>query len=510
MRLTLRLRLTLWYSTIVALTIVVFAGVAYFTVSSELNENLDSSLAQVGSSLQTVIRKEQNSEKGALAPIKRPRRRSDEGDDFAFLQRGSLRDYVGPLPVIEPDANPDPVWSAVYEHILFSSATYRIQVANSDGIVVWRSDNLGADTLPTIQRFVSQGVSITDRRHFTFYTINGIRYRLFLLGTEHANVSVGYPVAEIDATLRRLFALLIWSLPLAFFVSVVAGWFLAKRSLDPIDEITRSARRITANNLQQRLPVPPTNDEIARLTGTLNDMIARLETSFDRIRQFTADASHELKTPLAILLGEIEVALRRPASIEEYRSTLVSCLEEVERLTKVVQGLLDLSRADSGQIPLELETLSLSALVADIVEDIAMLADAKHISILPAIAKNVLVDGDEVRLHQAILNVIENAIKYTPQRGRIEVSLIETGDNAVLTVMDSGPGISADQLPLIFDRFYRVDKARSQDIAGTGLGLSITQWIVHAHNGIISASSGERGGTTFVISLPLLNNGATP
>lgn len=503
MRLSLRLRLTVWYSVIAACTIAVFAAVAYVTVSSELNENLDASLVRVGTSLQTVIRKEQRAGMPQLQPPRKPSRGNGEVDGFDFLRRSSLRDHVGPLPLVDATEARDPVWGAVYEHILFSSATYRIQVSDNNGAIVWRSDNLGIDSLPTLQGFVVKGASVSDDRYFSNYTIAGTRYRLVLIGGDNATVSVAYPVDEIDATLRRLFALLLWSIPVALFVSVIAGWFLARHSLQPIDEITRTARRITAHNLQQRLPVPPTDDEVARLTSTLNEMIARLETAFERIRQFTADASHELKTPLAILLGEIELALRNDQSPEQYRATLVSCLEEVERLTNVVQGLLDLSRADSGQITLTLEPLDLSSLVRSVVSSVSVLADAKHIFILPAIQADVIVNGDDIRLHQALLNVIENAVKYTPEGGRVEVACVATGTEAVVTVTDSGPGIPQHSVAHIFDRFYRVDQARSQEIVGTGLGLSITRWIIDAHQGSITVQSDEGKGTTFTIRLPL-------
>lgn len=509
MRLTLRLRLTVWYSVIVACTIAAFAAVAYVTVSTELSKNLDASLARVGSSLQTVIRKQQLAGMTQLQPRRRSARRTEDADAFEFLRRSSLRDHVGPLPLVDATNTPDPVWGAVYEHILFSSATYRIQVSDANGSIAWRSDNLGSDSLPTLHSFLVKGATITDDRYFTNYSIAGTRYRLVLIGGDVANVSVAYPVDEIDATLRRLFALLLWSVPVSLFVSICAGWFLARHSLRPIDEITRTARRITAQNLQQRLPVPPTNDEVARLTATLNEMIARLETAFDRIRQFTADASHELKTPLAILLGEIELALRKDLPAEQYRVTLESCLEEVERLTKVVQGLLDLSRADTGQITLALEPLDLGSLVKSVIASIRVLADAKRVIVLPAIHPDVIVNGDDVRLHQALLNVIENAVKYTPDGGRVEVALTTTPTSAIITVTDSGAGIPEASLAQIFDRFYRVDQARSQEVAGTGLGLSITRWIVDAHYGSISVSSDVGRGTTFTITLPLYHVDAT-
>ncbi|MCX6139645.1 MAG: ATP-binding protein, partial [Candidatus Kapabacteria bacterium] len=304
-------------------------------------------------------------------------------------------------------------------------------------------------------------------------------------------------------TLRRLFALMLWSLPVALLLSMALGWFIAGRSLRPVDVITRSARQITASNLGLRLPVPPSKDEIARLTETLNEMIARLETSFGQIRQFTSDASHELKTPLAILMGELEVALRRPMREDEYRATLSSCLEEVERLTHVVQGLLELSRAETGQVTILRESVRLSALVADVCDDVMLIAETKHIDLATIITPNVTITGDKVRLHQALLNVIENAVKYTPDEGSVRVEVDVVDNRARLVVADSGVGIPADQLPFIYDRFFRVDKARSKNIVGTGLGLSIVKWIVDAHDGTIETMSADGKGTTVIVTFPL-------
>lgn len=489
-----------------ALTATAFAVVAYFTVSNELYQNLDRSLARAASSLLVVIKNQQQEAQKPLARVKRSRRTAETTKNiFAFLERSSMRDYVGPIPV--PDSilgeREDPVWTAVYEHVLLNSSTFVLQVSVPTGDVVWRSDNLLADSLPRFTYFADKGARVIDDRVYTDYTVRGTRYRLVITKADVAEVAAAYPVEEVDATLRGLFSLMLWAIPVVILMSVIAGWFLAKRALSPVDLITMSARRITAERLSDRLPVLQSNDEIARLTDTLNEMIARLERSFEQVRQFTSDASHELKTPLAILMGELEIALRKPIADKEIRATLESCLEEVERLNNVVQGLLELSRAESGQVKIEMLPVDLSALLRDICEDIEIIAEPKEISVATSIAPNVTINGDKTRLHQAFLNVIENAVKYTPRRGRVRVELSSGGDRAVLRVVDTGQGIPADQLPKIYDRFYRVDKARSQDVQGTGLGLSIVRWIVETHGGTIMASSEVGTGTTFVIALPL-------
>lgn len=506
MRLTLRTRLALLYGGVVALTATAFAVVAYFTVQNELYQNLDRSLARAASSLLVVIKNQQQEAQKPLARVRKTRRSEDPSKNiFAFLERSSMRDFVGPIPV--PDSilgeREDPVWTAVYEHVLLNSSTFVLQVSVPKGDVVWRSDNLLTDSLPRFEYFKERGARVIDDRIYTDYTVRGTRYRLVITHADMAEVAAAYPAEEVDATLRGLFALMLWAIPVVILLSVIAGLFLAKRALSPVDLITTSARRITAERLSDRLPVLQTNDEIARLTDTLNEMIARLERSFEQVRQFTSDASHELKTPLAILMGELEIALRRPISDVQIRQTLESCLEEVERLNNVVQGLLELSKAESGQVKIEMKPVDLSALLKDICEDIEILAEPKEISVSTTIASYMVVNGDKTRLHQALLNVIENAVKYTPRGGRVKVTLTSDPKRAIIRVEDTGQGIPAEQLPKIYDRFFRVDKARSQDVQGTGLGLSIVRWIVESHGGSIMASSEVGVGTTFVIALPL-------
>lgn len=492
------------YGALVALTTVVFAVIAYLTVSNELYQNLDASLYRASSSLLAVIRKEQQQVQKPLKPVRRGSRSSKQADIFEFLRRSSMRNFVGPIRVPDSVAEDveDPVWSAVYEHVLLNSSTYVLQVVNKAGSIVWRSDNLLLDSLPRFSWFESHGGKIQDDRILTNYTVQGTRYRLVVMKGDVAEVSAAYPVAEVDATLRRLFALMLYSIPAVIIFSIVVGWFLSRRSLKPVDTITRMAQRITAQRLSERLPVTNSNDEITRLSAMFNDMIARLERSFEQVKQFTSDASHELKTPLAILMGELELALRKPLSEDSVRATLESCLEEVERLNVVVQGLLEISYSESGQASMETELCDMSQLVADVCADMTLMAEQKHIELRYAINNNSFVVGDKIRLHQMCLNVIENAIKYTGEGGWVNVILDQNDEYIVLSVEDNGVGISQDQLPFIYDRFYRVDKARSKSIPGSGLGLSIVRWIVEAHKGTIEATSEEGKGTTFVISIP--------
>jgi heavy metal sensor kinase len=255
-----------------------------------------------------------------------------------------------------------------------------------------------------------------------------------------------------------------------------------------------------------RLPEVPTKDEVGHLTKTFNRMIERLESSFIQIRQFTSDASHELRTPLTILQGELELALHSEKTTEEYEVVLLSALEEVGRLTNVVETLLNLSRADSGQIKMNFASVNLSKMVQDIAEDASILSEIKGVDVKCDIEANLYIEADQPRLHQAVLNIVDNAIKYTPEGGKISIELKNGGSFANIIVSDTGMGIPAEQLPRIFDRFYRVDKARASTIQGSGLGLSIVKWIVDAHNGKINVQSKLHEGTTFTLNMPVMNN----
>jgi signal transduction histidine kinase len=251
--------------------------------------------------------------------------------------------------------------------------------------------------------------------------------------------------------------------------------------------------------------VPNTNDEIVRLSETLNNMITRLESSFDQIRQFTADASHELRTPLTILTGELELALRTKKSTEEYQEILSSALTEALRLSRVVEYLLLLSRTDMGHISLQLEPMNLSETLADLADAATILGTPKSIYITYRHGQeDLIVNADHAKLYQMLLNLVDNAVKYTPEGGLISITLHRDGNFAEVRVRDTGIGISAEHQKKIFNRFYRVDKARSRELGGAGLGLSIVQWTVQAHGGTIVVESEPGQGSTFIVRLPLL------
>jgi two-component system, OmpR family, sensor kinase len=298
--------------------------------------------------------------------------------------------------------------------------------------------------------------------------------------------------------------------------------------LRPVDQMTQAARRIGAERLAERLEGVETDDELGRLARTLNEMLARLEAGFTQIRRFSADASHELRTPLTILKGEIEVALRSAREPAEYERVLASALEEVERMARLVDDLLMLSRADAGALRWEKGPVEMDRLVEEVAKQGEVLGRGREIQVGIQSLEPLIVHGDELRLRQLLLNLVDNAVKYTPQGGRVTLSLRRVGGEsdgptglpadaspgpsiprssdvpaAEIVVQDTGVGIPAEALPRIFERFYRVDDARSREAGGTGLGLCIARTIAEAHEGRIEVASVPGVGSTFTVRLPL-------
>jgi heavy metal sensor kinase len=293
------------------------------------------------------------------------------------------------------------------------------------------------------------------------------------------------------------------SLPFAFAIAAGAGYVLARRALSPVSAMTERARRITAARLEERLPVEDPNDEFGRLAGVFNDALARLEQAFEMERRFTADASHELRTPLTAIRSVGEVGLREPRTEAEYREIIGSVLEEVERLTAMADSLLTLSRADAGKASLHPEPLDLVSVAREAAADLEVLAEEKQQRFQVDAADDVPVAADRTTLRQAVINLLDNAIKYSPERATIRLVARCTASEAVLEIVDAGPGIEAKHLPHVFDRFYRVESSRPRARSGgAGLGLSIARWAVEANGGRLEVESHVSRGSTFRIVLP--------
>ncbi len=323
-------------------------------------------------------------------------------------------------------------------------------------------------------------------------------------GEDHL-IEVGMPVGELNSTLKGLFAALLLGLPFVVLVASVGGYLLVRRALVPVDDIRSTAMKITFGNLSQRLPVAATGDSIEQLSLSLNQMLERLETAYTQLSRFSMDASHELRTPLTIMKAELESLLTEQSVCKdtELEERISSMLEEAERLSHIVESLFSISMLDGGEARTVTERIDLTELVRSTAEQMLLLAEDKSIAVEMKLRSPLWINGDSARLKQVIVNILDNAIKYTPQGGSITVETDKTDTLAVVRVTDTGIGIPAEALPHVFERFYRADKMRSRAMGGAGLGLSIVRSICLAHGGSAKISSTEGSGTACSIELPL-------
>jgi heavy metal sensor kinase len=439
---SVRVRLTLWYSLILAaIVLALFAGV-YFVVKASLVAQLDE---QVRSDFQAIAR--------GLA---------EEPDELAEIQT----EMSGRL----------------------------IQVRRGEDILLqtpaFRSSGLGAvapDKMMGLR-------TIRTEAKTSFRSLSGPAGQGLAL-------TVAVPDGPVRRTLQTLLLILLLALPAGLVLAALGGSVLTGRLLRPVAVMAALAEKISAESLSSRLPVEDPRDEFGRMAGVINRMLSRLEESFDRMRRFTADASHELRTPLTAIQSVGEVALRENLDAAAYRDRIGSMLEEVGRLSRLVDSLLTLTRADAGAAALTSQEIDAAGLAAQAVEDLRALAEEKRQDLTLAAAGPAPVRADEATLRLALVNLIDNAIKYTPAGGAITVG-VRTGEGVVrVEVQDNGPGLSPERAARVFDRFYRVDPSRSAQ-AGAGLGLSIAKWAVEANGGRIELESREGHGSTFCLVLP--------
>jgi heavy metal sensor kinase len=291
--------------------------------------------------------------------------------------------------------------------------------------------------------------------------------------------------------------------PIVLVLGSLGGWILARKSLTPIGYIASKAQTMTSKSLSERLIPRGTGDEMDDLIETINGMISRLEESFKRMAEFTADVSHELKTPLCALKGEAEVLLSRRRLAEEYQEGLAHFIERFDQLNRMINDLILLSKSDSSQVELKMDPVRLDLLIKDMADIFQVLAEQKNIALEIDPMGETVIRGDKIRLQQLFTNLIDNAIKFTPEKGSIWITSEENGGNALIKVKDTGIGISKEEQENIFKRFYRVDKSRSKETGGVGLGLSIAEWIAQAHHGRIEVESELNRGSTFIVYLPI-------
>ena len=386
-----------------------------------------------------------------------------------------------------------------------------VEVVDTEGRVVAQSSNLVGYplTLPatTLDEARLRGVGFVVSRTIESERL-GVRVAVVPL-SKNSHSPFGFAVVAeslnvIEGGLRRLRREFFAGVPLVLLIASLGGYFLARKSLAPIALMNAQTQRITAESLSSRLDVTNPRDELGQLATTINALLARLDATFAEQQRFVADASHELRTPLAVLRGETEVALEQNRGAEDYRESLALIKDEAERLTRIVENLFILARQPVDQHSIMKAPLRLNEVVSECVRSAQVLAAQRDLRLhLDGTRSEVNLNGDDELLKRMLLNLLDNAVKYTAPGGEVSVALSSQNGNARIIVTDSGIGIPAADQPRIFDRFYRVDKARSRALGGAGLGLSIAKWIVEAHGGTISVQSTPKQGSEFIVELPL-------
>jgi heavy metal sensor kinase len=333
---------------------------------------------------------------------------------------------------------------------------------------------------------------------------NGARaawMRVTLGGQDYLALAV-QPRDGVVADLATLRGVLLLALPLVIGLAGIGGYWLTRRNLAPLASMAQQANRITHSNLETRLEVGSAAEELAVLSESFNLLLSRLDRSFDHMRRFVADASHELRTPISIIRGEADVALSHDRSAAEYKQALAIVLDESRRLSRLVDDLLNLARADAGRVKLQVEAFYLNDLLAECCRSAQSLAGARRIALECPAHDDVVFRGDEELVRRMVMNLIDNAIRYTPEGGRVTATLESHAGDIAIRVADTGAGIAPEAAPHVFERFYRGDKARSRQDGGFGLGLAIVKWIAESHNGAVELASTPGVGSTFTVKLP--------
>jgi two-component system, OmpR family, heavy metal sensor histidine kinase CusS len=456
---SVRTRLTLWYAAVLALSLIAFAFIVYYAAASIFYERQDESLRSTAQTVASAYLEE-----------------LEEVQSVAKASDVVLRELVFPSRYVE--------------------------VTDDNGKAIAWSGNFSGNGLT-----IPATVLLNSReRGIGYVSMNGLRVAVVPLSSNRqlGFAAVAEPLSVIDEGLRRLRLYFFAGVPLILLLASLGGYFLARKSLAPIDLMNRQTQRITAESLSLRLEVPNPRDEPGRLGATINGLLARLEESFKQQQRFIADASHELRTPLAVLRGETEVALEKERGPDDYRQSLSLIKDEAERLSRIVEDLFILAQQPIDAPTLMNERIVLNEIVADCVRAAQVLAARKAVRLSAnGGAQPLTLRGDDELLKRMLLNLLDNAVKYTPEGGEISVELTGLDGKARIVVRDTGQGIPEKDQPHIFDRFYRVDTARSRALGGAGLGLSIAHMIVKAHGGEIGVASAPGRGSVFTVELPL-------
>jgi heavy metal sensor kinase len=499
---SVRVRLTLWYTGVLALVLIFLAGGTYWLVSATTDRRTFISLAEISQGFLTTLQSEYKDQLKENPGAEALRAAAQESvDEFR------LRDH-------------------------------RFAVLDSAGNVLAENQALPAPGEPAGAASQPEISAEVLRRLIAGTSGGPRRLQDLMLGSEHFRARVlqagvgGAPISIVTLQsveserdlLEDIRAALLWMIPIALLIASVGGYFLARKSLAPVVAMSEKAARMSAQNLHERLPVQNARDELGYLASTFNGLIERLEGSFEQQRRFMADASHELRSPVAVIRGEAEVALSQPRQPEEYRESLAITLDEARRLSQIVDDLFTLARADAGEYPLRPRDFYLEEVAADCVRAARSMASARGITLSYEPDGEMPIHADEVLVRRLAMNLLDNAIKYTPEGGKISVTCNREGGEYSLTVTDTGPGIPAEAREKIFERFFRLDPARTHSVrgnaggaqsapdraapatTGAGLGLAIARWIAEAHHGRLTLARSDASGSVFAAFLPA--NGA--
>jgi heavy metal sensor kinase len=456
---SIRVRLTLWYFAVQAIAFAVFGIGIFLAVRETVNATIDQDLRLRLEGVQRFMQR--------AAP-----NFSEEDLAYEIREHSGLRPGGGDL----------------------------LQVSDAEGKWVFRSASIRNYDIPQPPRDL-------DSPRYETKTVDGAPLRIVSakagVPQKMYTVQMATPLDQVFDVLEDLRWLLILSIPLVLMVATLGGYWMSRRALAPVDAMTSTARSISEHSLSRRLENFKTGDELQRLAETFNQMMDRLEGAFKRITQFTADASHELRTPTALIRTAAELSLRRDRDSAEYREVLGQVLEESQRMGILIESLMTLARMDSGAESLNYSPVDIASVLREASSSSQPLADSKQIHFERQVPEEpTLVDGDAHVLRRLFLILIDNAVKYTPADGGVSITLKTKGNDVIVQVRDTGIGISEEDLPFIFERFYRADKARSRE-SGAGLGLSIARWIAEAHRGSVRVESVVGQGSIFEVSIPI-------
>ena len=452
---SLRVRLTIWYSCGLVLVALILAGASRWALAVSLDHALDQSLRYRLIGLHGFI--EENSHVGLDGLTARLREMDTLGELFqVFGPHGELMAQSNGLARHRFSTEPPPDPQA---GMLFRTAGPR------------------------------------------WFPVRMATQRIYIDG-QPLIIEVADPQGKFSGVLKEFYSVLYVAIPIALIVSAFGGYWLSGRALAPVDQIIHEARAIDPANLAARLSVPASGDELQRLSETLNQMLGRVEHSVLRMRRFTADASHELRAPMTLIYTAAEFALRRDRSPDELKESLRKILREAKRCTELINQLLLLARSDAGRSQIQMVTTDVSALVGEVMTEVNTLASSKRLNILANLPQQlVFLELDAASFRRMLLILLDNAIKYTPEGGVITISVVEEPATVTIAVADTGAGITGEQLPFIFDRFWRADKVRSRDSGGTGLGLAIARDIAKSHGAELTVESSVGHGSTFTVRL---------